>query len=60
MEYILISQIINHLETHSILYDTQFGFQNEHTCESQLLITSNDFAKALNKRQQVHIALLNL
>ena len=60
MEHILVSQIMNHLEMSSMYFVTQFGFQNKHSCESQLLITCNDFAKALNNRQQVDIGILDL
>ena len=31
-----------------------------HSCEAQLLIVTDDFAKALNNRQQVDIGILDL
>ena len=51
-EHILFSQIMNYLATHQILCPNQFGFRVEHSyaCESQLLVTINDFAYALNKK----------
>ena len=30
-EHILVSQIMNHLETHQILFPNQFGFRTKHT-----------------------------
>ena len=58
-EHILVSQIMNHLETHQILCPNQFGFRAEHSCESQLLVTINDFAYALNNKLQVDIGILD-
>ena len=56
-EHILVSQIMNHLETHQKLCPNQFGFRAEHSCGSQLLVTINDFAYALNKKLQVDIGI---
>ena len=58
-EHILVSQIMNHLETHQILCPNQFGFRAEHSCESQLLVTINDFAYAFNSKLQVDIGILD-
>ena len=44
---------MNHLETHQILCPNQFEFRAEHSCESQLLVTINDFAYALKFQQQI-------
>ena len=55
----LSSQIMHHLESNDIIYTTQFGFRNKHSCESQLLITIDDFAKALNSKKQVYIGILD-
>ena len=38
----------------------QFGFRVRHSCELQLLIAMDDFAKALNSRQQIDIGILDL
>ena len=38
---------------------TQFGFISHHSCESQLLITTDDFAKAINNRQQIDVGILD-
>ena len=59
LEYILSSQIMHHLESNDIICTTQFGFRNKHSCESQLLITVDDFAKALNSKKQVDIGILD-
>ena len=50
-ERILVCQIINYLETHQMLCPNQLRV--EHSCKSQLLVTINDFAYALNNKLQV-------
>ena len=49
---------MKHLETNDILLPSQFDFRARHSCESQLLIVTDDFAKALNSRQQIDIGIL--
>jgi len=58
LEHILSSQIMHHLESNDINCTTQFGFRSKHSCESQLLITIDDFAKALNSKKQIYIGIL--
>ena len=59
MEHILCSQIMNHLESHDILLSTQFGFRQKHSCESQLLLTTDDFARYLDSNVQVDMGILD-
>ena len=59
MEHILASQIMQHLSIHNILSDSQFGFRLKHSCESQLLVTVNDIARAINNNMQVDAAILD-
>ena len=59
LEHILSSQIMHHLESNDIICTIQFGFRNKNSCESQLLITVDDFAKALNSKKQVDIGILD-
>ena len=47
MEHILISQIMQYLNVHDILSDSQFGFRSKHSYESQLLVTVDDIARAV-------------
>ena len=51
---------MKHLEINDILLPSQFGFRAGYSCEAQLLIVTDDFAKALNNRQQVDIGILDL
>ena len=50
---------MNHLETYQILCPNQFGFRAEHSFESQLLVTINDFAYALNNKLHVDVGILD-
>ena len=56
----MASQVANHLETNNILCNNQFGFRTGHSCESQLLLTIDDFPCTLNNKLQVDIGILDL
>ena len=56
MEHVLVSQIMHH---NNILVETQFGFGANHSCESQLLLTVDDFARAVDKKLQVDCSILD-
>ena len=59
MEHIIVSQIMKHLESHNILTDTQFGFRTLDSCESQLFVTVENIAKAMDGKIQVNAAILD-
>ena len=46
LEHIVCSHILSFLESHSLLTPLQHGFHKGHSCESQLLITLDDFFTA--------------
>ena len=50
---------MNYLESNNILTENQFGFREHHSCKSQLLVTVNDIAKAINNKLQVDLAVLD-
>ena len=50
---------MQHLSKYNILSDGQFGFRLKHSCESQLLVTVNDIARAINNNMQVDAAILD-
>ena len=60
MEHIFTSEIMKHLEAHSILAPCQFGFRSAHSCESQLPTVTDDLARALNNKLQVDVGILDL
>ena len=50
---------MKHLNSHKILSDAQNGFRQNHSCESQLLLTVNDFAKGLDDGKQTDAVSLD-
>jgi len=42
LEHVIYSSITKHLGQHEILCDSQHGFRQKHSCESQLITTVND------------------
>jgi len=52
LEHIIYSKMMKHLKSHDILSSAQHGFCQNHSCESQLLLTVNDFAKGLDDGNQ--------
>ncbi len=59
MEHILVSNIMTHLESNNILTDLQHGFRSKRSCESQLLITTEDLLSAVDKGKQVDLTILD-
>ena len=55
----MVKNIVTHCEENGILVDNQHGFRNGRSCESQLIITSQDIAKYLDKKVQVDAAVLD-
>ena len=59
LEHILCSQIRTHLDKFGALSPSQHGFRKKLSCESQLLATSHDILKRLDKREQIDMAILD-
>ena len=58
-EHIVYSNVMKHLNQHKVIVGVQHGFREKRSCEYQLLITINDFAKALNDGKQTDTVLLD-
>ncbi len=60
-EQILHKHIMNHLDTHNILENSQHGFWPRWSCESQLVTTHHDITRLLDRRdvKQVDTILLD-
>ena len=50
---------MKHLDTHTILTDSQHGFRAKRSCETQLILTLEDILKTTSKGKQIDIALLD-
>ena len=59
MEHIVHSHIMHHLDKNGTLTDVQHGFRKYRSCETQLLETIDNLAKALNNREQIDSILLD-
>ena len=55
-QFFVYSNIMKHFNQHKVMVEVQHGFREKRSCESQLLITINDFAKALNDGKQMDTA----
>ena len=60
MEHILSSQMMHHIESQGIICETQFGFRQNHSCETQLLLIIDDFARAMDHNIQVDVGILDM
>jgi hypothetical protein len=60
LEHVVCKHIHNHLEHHGILSPLQHGFRRNHSCETQLLTTVEDFMYSWDQNVQVDIAILDL
>jgi len=59
LEHIIFKQIMAHFELHSILHDSQHGFRESRSRESQLILTTHDLAKGLDDKSQIDAVLLD-
>jgi hypothetical protein len=59
MEYIIHSSVLTHLENTNILSDEQHGFRKRRSCDTQLVLTIHDSAKALDSGDQIDGILLD-
>ena len=50
---------MHHLEDNDILFANQHGFQKNHSCESQLILTVEDLAKNLDHGDQTDMIILD-
>ena len=60
LEHIVYSNIMDHLEKHSLLSDRQHAFKKKHSCKIQLVTVINDWAKILDKGGQVDTFILDI
>ncbi len=60
IELIIGSNIMTHLEKHQVLADAQHDIHSKTSCESQLLIASEDILGVLDKGKQVDAIIIHL
>jgi hypothetical protein len=59
LEHIVVSQIMNHLDHNNILHENQHGFRTGRSCETQLLLSTDDITRHMNQGYQVDMAILD-
>ncbi|KAL8609731.1 hypothetical protein ACOMHN_042770 [Nucella lapillus] len=59
LEHIVHSTIMDFFDRHQVLTDSQHGFRQRRSCETQLIITNHDIAKRLSMGAQVDVVLLD-
>ena len=50
---------MRHLDINDVLHDAQHGFRKRRSCETQLLLSADDFLKTLDKNVQTDAILLD-
>ena len=60
MSRVVVSTIMKHLDNHNILSSCQHGFRRNHSCETQLILTSQDIARAYTHKKQMDMILLDV
>ena len=50
---------MQHLDAHNILSNQQHGFRKKRSCESQLILTTQDLASSLEEGEQIDAVLLD-
>ena len=58
-EHIVISNLLNHLDEHHILTDSQHGFRARRSCEAQLLTLAHELILGLDKKYQHDLIILD-
>lgn len=59
LEHIIVSSVMDNLDKGNILHENQHGFHAKRSCESQLLMTTDDIAKYLNQSSQADMGILD-
>ena len=59
LEHVVHSHIMKHFDTHDVLTPQQHGFQQAHSCETQLIQTVHDFTTSLNNTNQTDVLIMD-
>ena len=59
LEHILASNIVRHLDGQGLMYDLQHGFREKRSCETQLIMLVEDFARNAGLGKQTDLILLD-
>ena len=59
LEHIICKQIMSHLKKNTILTPVLHDFRSKHSCESQLLITTDEFIQNFESKTQTDVVVLD-
>ena len=59
LEHIICKQIMSHFSENKFLTPVQHGFRSKHSCESQLLITTDKFIQNFESKTQTDVVVLD-
>ena len=59
LEHIIHRHIMNHCDQHNLLRSHQHGFRQNHSCESQLILSMEDIYRQHDKNKQVDMLILD-
>ena len=59
MEHIIHTHIVQHCDSQNILQNCQDGFRKKHSCESQLIITTEKLQRSIDQKKQVDVIILD-
>ena len=59
MEHIIHTHIIQHYDSQNILQNCQHCFRKQHSCESQLIITTEKLKRSIDQKKQVDVIILD-
>ena len=60
LKHMISSHIMEHLEHNHILYELQYGFSHNRSCESQLMSLINDLTKSYDAGQQSDVICMDI
>ena len=59
LEHIIVSSVMKHVDTHSILTDCQHGFRARRSCETQLVTLTHELASSLDNTIQTDMVVFD-
>ena len=59
LEHIIVSNVMRHLDANDILVDHQHGFRGKRSCESQLLLFTQDLLENMDRGVQTDVVVMD-
>ena len=58
MEHIVVSEVMEHFDSHNVLVDNQHGFRKQRSCDTQLLDFTEELTHRLETGKQTDILII--